>query len=76
MDTKRLRRLSEICSAGAAIEKMCLQAEYLGIGSCWVGEILAKEREVNEILAVPINYELMAVICLGYEAFKMKKLIE
>ena len=59
--------------AGAAIENMCLQAETLGIGSCWVGEILNKEDEVNSILNIPANHELMAILCLGYELGKSKK---
>ncbi|MDE6972114.1 MAG: nitroreductase family protein [Lachnospiraceae bacterium] len=63
----------DLQSVGAAIENMCLQAEYLGIGSCWVGEILKKEKEVNSILNVPIDYELMAVVCFGYELTKSQK---
>ena len=53
-------------SIGAAIENMCLQATALGLGTCWVGEILKNEKEVNSIIEVPPSYELMAVVCLGY----------
>lgn len=57
----------DIQAVGAAIENICLQATAMGIGSCWIGEILAKEVMVNQILEVPQTFELMAVICIGYE---------
>ena len=63
----------DIQGVGAAIENMCIQAEHLGIGSCWVGEILSKEKEVNAILDVPEDFELMAVVCLGYELYKVQR---
>ena len=58
---------------GAAIENICLQATALGIGSCWIGEILVNEAIVNKIINVPKSYELMAVICIGYEKMEEKK---
>ena len=59
---------------GAAIENICLQATAMDIGSCWIGEILQKENEVNSIIGVPDNYELMAVVCIGYAKTKSKSL--
>lgn len=56
----------DLQAIGAAIENICLQASSMGIGTCWIGEILEKEREVNKIINVPDTYELMAVICVGY----------
>lgn len=58
---------------GAAIENICLQATEMGIGTCWIGEILAKETVVNKIINVPQTYELMAIICIGYEKNKEKR---
>ena len=58
---------------GAAIENICLQATALGIGSCWIGEIIVNEAIVNKIINVPKSYELMAVICIGYEKMEEKK---
>lgn len=52
---------------GAAIENICLQATEMKIGTCWIGEILSNELLVNNIIGVPESYELMAVICIGYE---------
>ncbi|MDE7164130.1 MAG: nitroreductase family protein [Clostridiales bacterium] len=54
-------------SIGACIENMLLTATSLGIGSCWIGEILNRQTEVKELLQVDKDrYELMAIISLGY----------
>lgn len=58
---------NDLQAIGAAIENICLQASSMGIGTCWIGEILKMETEVNAIINVPETYELMAVICVGYE---------
>ncbi len=49
---------------GAAIQNILLQAYSLSIGTCWIG---AFNREaVREILKIPQNYKLYALILLGY----------
>lgn len=54
-------------SIGACIQNMLLTATSLGIGSCWIGEILDRQAEVKELLQVDSNrYDLMAIISLGY----------
>ncbi|MCM1368163.1 MAG: nitroreductase family protein [Roseburia sp.] len=54
-------------SIGACIENMLLTATSLGIGSCWIGEILDKQAEVKELLQIDSQrYDLMAIISLGY----------
>ena len=54
-------------SIGACIENMLLMATSLGIGSCWIGEILDKQADVKELLQVDgERYDLMAIISLGY----------
>ena len=54
-------------SIGACIENMLLTATSLGIGSCWIGEILDKQTEVKELLQVEQSrYDLMAIVSLGY----------
>ncbi len=54
-------------SIGACIENMLLAATALGIGSCWIGEILDRQAEVKELLQVEQDrYDLMAIISLGY----------
>lgn len=56
----------DLQAIGAATENICLQASSMNIDTCWIGEILEKETEVNKITNVPEIYELMAVICIGY----------
>lgn len=67
----------DLQAIGAAIENICLQASSMGIGTCWIGEILKMEAEVNVIIDVPNTYELMAVICVGYgekETFRTNRM--
>ena len=60
-------RTKDCQSIGACIENMLLTATSLGIGSCWIGEILDRQTEVKELLQVDNDrYDLMAIISLGY----------
>ncbi|MBU3145851.1 nitroreductase [Clostridium sp. CF012] len=53
-------------SIGAAIQNMLLAANELGLGTCWIGEILKNEDKVRELLGVSDDLQLMAVISVGY----------
>ncbi|HFC97934.1 MAG TPA: nitroreductase family protein [Thermosulfurimonas dismutans] len=53
-------------SAGACIENMLLAAHALGLGGVWLGEILKNEARVREVLELPEDLELAAVVALGY----------
>lgn len=53
-------------SAGACIQNMLLAAEALDLGAVWLGQILKNKNEVNNILGLSDNFDLMAVIALGY----------
>lgn len=55
-------------SIGAAIQNMLLAAHELGLGSCWIGEILKNEDKVRELLGASNNLQLMAVISIGYSS--------
>jgi nitroreductase len=59
-------RDKDIMSIGACIQNMLLAAASLGIGTVWLGEILARKDEVRGILGINEEYELMAVVALGY----------
>lgn len=59
-------REKDIMSVGACIQNILLQAYEFGLGTCWLGEILNKRKNVEEYLRTCPDYELMAVICLGY----------
>ncbi len=52
-------------AVGACIENILLQATALGLGTCWLGEILNKKAEVAEYLNSGSDFELMAVITVG-----------
>jgi nitroreductase len=68
-------------SAGACIQNMLLASEALGLGAVWLGQILKNKTEVNRILELADNFDLMAVIALGYplhhnQKSKRKKMSE
>lgn len=53
---------------GAAIQNILLAAHEVGLGTCWIGEILKNEDKVKELLGVSNDLELMAVISVGYSS--------
>jgi len=53
-------------SAGACIQNMLLAAEALDLGAVWLGQILKNKVAVNSILGLSDNFDLMALIVLGY----------
>lgn len=59
-------RTKDLMSAGAAIQNLLLTAHDMGIGTCWLGEILGRREEVEALLRVPGDYELVALIAAGY----------
>ena len=59
-------REKDLMAIGACIQNMCLQAYALGLGTCWLGEILNKKQQVAKFLNLDEDLELMAVITLGY----------
>lgn len=58
-------RDKDIMAVGACIENMLLQAHALGLGACWLGEILNKKIELAACLKLNKNLEVMAVVTLG-----------
>ena len=61
-------REKDIMAIGACIQNMLLEAHSLGIGSCWLGEILKNAEKVRELLSLDQRYELMGLVSLGYPA--------
>ncbi len=66
-------REKDIMAIGALVQNMMLQAHALGMGSCWIGEILNRKGHVEKYLNVPGDCELMAVLTLGYSDEEVKK---
>ncbi|MFC1807446.1 nitroreductase [Candidatus Omnitrophota bacterium] len=57
----------DVMAIGACIQNMLLCAHALGLGTCWLGEILNQADGVLKYLKLAKSeYELMAVITLGY----------
>ncbi len=71
MDAKAgYHRTKDIQAIGACIQNMLLAIHGLGLGGVWLGEILRSGGELRALLGAPVDYELMAVIALGYPADK------
>lgn len=49
-----------------ALENMVIAAWSLGVGSCWIGGF--NEKEVKELLGIPDNIRIIALLSLGYPA--------
>ena len=68
---KSYNYMKDVQSCGAAIQNILLCAHALGMGSCWIGEILNKSEAVCELLKVDAKrYELMALLTVGYYSHK------
>lgn len=61
---------SETYTIDAAIAgtNMTLMATSLGIGSCWIGAF--REEKLKELLHIPAELKIIALIAFGYEAGK------
>jgi nitroreductase len=73
LDKTRSYHYIKDCQAiGACIQNMLLQATKLGIGTCWIGEILNRDIFVKKLLNIDNSLDLMAVVALGYPAEENK----
>ena len=54
------------CDCGAAVMSMCLEAEELGIGSCWLGAI--DRPKIKERLGLGEKYDVKYLLGLGIPA--------
>ena len=66
-------RDKDVMAVGAAIENMLLTACELGLAACWLGEILNKASQVQDYLKTDSDYELMAVVTLGFSDEEVTK---
>ena len=53
-------------STTIALQNMVIAGWAMGIGSCWVGEF--NEDKVRQLLQIPSNYNIVAIIPFGYPA--------
>jgi len=47
-----------------SLQNMVLEATSAGIGTCWIGSF--DGTEVRELLKIPINFEVVAMLAVGY----------
>jgi len=66
--SKSYDRTKDVQAIGACIQNMLLYIHSLGLGAVWLGEILKNGDRLRDLLSAPPEYELMAVIALGYPA--------
>lgn len=59
-------RIKDAQTMGACIQNMLLAIHGLGLASVWIGEILKNGAAVGKLCRAPDDYELSAVIALGY----------
>ncbi|HDL50818.1 MAG TPA: nitroreductase, partial [Firmicutes bacterium] len=55
---------SAVLDIGIAVDHMTLQATHLGLGTCWIGDF--NEKIVKELLKIPENVRVVALLTLGY----------
>ena len=60
-------------SLGACLQNMLLMAHGLGLGAVWLGEILNQAEAVRQALELGEEFELMAVVALGWPASGKEK---
>ena len=61
-------RDKDLMAIGAAVQNILLCACSLGLGTCWLGEIINQKEEVSRYLKLSNDLEVMAVIAMGYPA--------
>ena len=66
-------RDKDIMAIGGCIQSMLLCAHSIGLGTCWLGEILNKKEEVERFLKTDSDYELIAVITVGFSDEQITK---
>ncbi len=61
-------RTKDSQAIGACIQNMLLYIHSSGLGAVWLGEILKNKDKILTLVNGPEDYELMAVIAIGYPA--------
>jgi nitroreductase len=60
-----------LIDTGIAGEHIVLQAEELGLGTCWVGWF--NPRKARKVLNIPRKYKIVSLLSLGYCETKPRK---
>jgi len=65
-NSKIYSRDKDLMAIGAFIQNMWLEAHSLGLGCCWLGEILNQKEKVHKFLKLDKDLELAAVLTVGF----------
>jgi len=57
-----------------ALENMVIEATSEGLGTCWIGSFSGKS--VRRLLKIPDNFEVVAMLAVGYPKEASRKTIE
>lgn len=83
LDKKSSRHyLTDVLAIGASFQNILLSAYEMGIGSCWIGDVINKEAQMFSLLGIQSEgLEIMGMISLGYtnkyrQYFSRKKMEE
>jgi len=60
-----------IVDAAIAMQNMVVAAWTLAVGSCWLGDF--NEEKVKELLKIPDNWKVVALVTFGYPAEQPKQ---
>jgi len=66
-------RVKDCQGIGACMQNMWLAIHALGLGGVWLGEILKNRERVADILEVPQDFELMAIMAVGHPRDREQK---
>ena len=59
-------RDKDLQAVGACIQNILLAGHLLGLGTCWLGEILNEKARVKRVLKASKKHEFMALIAVGW----------
>jgi len=60
-----------LIDVGIAGEHIVLQAEELGLGTCWIGWF--NSRKARKILKIPRRYKIVSLLSMGYYESKSRR---
>ncbi|MFH1449378.1 MAG: nitroreductase [bacterium] len=62
--------LKDVQAVGACLQNMLLFIHELGLGACWLGEILNQSKDLSKYLGISDHLELMAILAIGYPVIR------
>jgi nitroreductase len=68
--TGLIDRKWSVVGTSIALQNMVIAAWAMGVGSCWIGDF--KEDKVKQLLSIPDEWKVVALVSFGYPAEKPK----